>query len=75
MIAEKQAQVLKFLIENSGRRFTAIDINREVNTSDARKCISRLRRAGHTIKDEIINKHNGTKEYWYERNNNNSGNN
>lgn len=65
-ISEKQAQTFRFFQENEGRKFTAIDINLAVRTSDARKIISRLRRAGHRILDEIVNKSNGTKQYWYE---------
>lgn len=66
MSAKKQFEVLTFFKQNEGREFTAIDINREVNTSDARKIISRLRRAGHRIIDRVINKSNGTKGYRYE---------
>lgn len=72
--SEKQHRTLEFFKANEGREFTAIDINREVNTSDARKIISRLRRAGHRIIDRVINKSNGTKGYHYERNNNSSSN-
>lgn len=74
MSAKKQSEVLTFFKQNEGREFTAIDINREVNTSDARKIISRLRRAGYRIIDRVINKSNGTKGYHYERNNNSSSN-
>ena len=64
--SEKQHRALEFFKANEGRKFTAIDINFAVHTGDARKIISRLRRAGHRILDVVINKSNGTKKYWYE---------
>lgn len=71
----KKKKTLRLFLANRDHKFTACQINRLIDTADARKIISRLRQEGHVIKDEIINKHNGTKQYWYERNNNISGNN
>ena len=62
---QKKHQVLRLLQENRDTEFTACQINAKVNTSDARKCISRLKREGYPIFDRIINKSNGTKAYYY----------
>lgn len=62
---KKELQVLEQL--QMGKRMTAIQINNAVNTSDTRKYISVLRRKGHIIHDEVVDKESGTKVYWLEK--------
>jgi len=64
---QKKKKTLRLFLANKGRKFTACNINRLIDTGDARKIISDLRKAGHPIKDEICNKKNGTKYYYYEQ--------
>lgn len=61
----KEQQLLQKLL--TGRRFTAIQLNFAINTSDTRKYISVLRRKGHIIRDEVIDQESGTKVYWLEK--------
>lgn len=61
----KEQQLLQELL--TGRRFTAIQLNFAINTSDTRKYISVLRRKGHIIRDEVIDQETGTKVYWLEQ--------
>lgn len=50
-----------------GKRLTAMQINEIVNTGDARKRISELRREGFPIIDTIVDKASGTKVYWLDK--------
>lgn len=59
----KIGQVLRLFMKKRNRWLTAIDINRIVNTSDARKIISVLIRRGFIIEKTIIDKRTGTKAY------------
>ena len=61
---KKRIQVLNYLMR--GGKHTVIDINTACNTADTRKYISELRKAGHRIKDVIMDDRTGTKVYWYE---------
>ena len=61
----KEQQLLEQLL--TGKRFTAIQMNMAINTSDTRKYISVLRRKGHIIRDEVVDKETGTKVYWLEQ--------
>lgn len=60
---KKIRQVLRLFMQNQNGWLTAIDINRIVNTSDARKIISVLIRNGFNIEKTIIDKRTGTKAY------------
>lgn len=48
----------------SGRKITALKLNQELNTNDARKIISDLRKEGMKISDIFLD--NGRKLYWLE---------
>lgn len=61
----KKRQIRMLFLE--GKRMTAIQINEMVNTGDARKRISELRREGFPIVDSIVDKTSGTKVYWLDR--------
>ena len=61
--SSKVIQRIKFFFK-TGCRGTAIDINRECLTGDARKVISDLRKQGWDIKDKVIR--GLQKEYWLE---------
>lgn len=60
---KKIGQVLRLFMQNQNGWLTAIDINRIVNTSDARKIISVLIRKGFIIEKTIVDKRTGTKAY------------
>ena len=53
-------QVRKLFL--SGKRFTALDLNRLVGFNDARKIISDLRKSGMIIND--LRLADGRKQYW-----------
>ena len=59
----KTQQVRRLFL--SGGKYTAIEINDIIYSSDARKKISHLRREGMNIKDEYL-EDGHTKCYWYE---------
>lgn len=59
--ARKLAEILM-----QGFAYTAIELNQILNTGDARKYISRLRRKGVRIDSKVINT-DGTKKYFIKR--------
>ena len=59
----KKQQVRRLLL--SGNKFTAVEINDIIVSSDARKHISTLRRNGMNIQDEVL-EDGHTKESWYQ---------
>ena len=60
---KKDAQALRLFFENKDCWLAAIQINRCINTSDARKIISNLIKKGYPIEKMTLDRANGTKVY------------
>lgn len=59
----KKQKIRRFI---SDKPYTIRELNFMCNTTESRKRISELRNEGYHVKDKVINKSNGTKQYWIE---------